>query len=143
LFLKVKGETMRMPRPWIQLFSPILFVLILTGLAPADNGKKEVLPFGAMSGIIQGTFEPGKILLSSNDKIVISLNQGYRAKPGDFLEIYQPLDSERQKDGQAFYRKVGLGIIIEKIDEQHAVCIIDSSVKEISVGDLVRVVNPW
>jgi hypothetical protein len=133
---------MRMPRHWIQILNPILFVLILIGVAQADNGKKEVLPFYSMSGIIAGTFEQGKILLSSNDKIIIDLNKGYEMKPGDYVEIYQPLNPEGKKDDQALYRKVGLGILIERIDERHAVCIIDSSVKEISVGDLVRVVNP-
>ena len=111
-------------------------------MAQADNGKKEVLPFYSMSGIIAETFEQGKILLSSNDKIIINLNKGYEMKPGDYLEIYQPLNPEGKKDDQALYRRVGLGIIVEKIDERHAVCIIDSSAKEISVGDLVRVVNP-
>jgi len=133
---------MRMPRPWIQILNPILLVLILISVGQADNGKKEVLPFYSMSGIIAGTFEQGKILLSSNDKIIINLNKGYEMKPGDYLEIYQPLNPEGKKDDQALYRRVGLGIIVEKIDERHAVCIIDSSAKEISVGDLVRVVNP-
>jgi len=95
-----------------------------------------------MSGIIKGTFEPRKLLLSSNDKIVIDLKKVYGMKPGDYVEIYQPLDPEKKEDDEALYRKIGLGIIIEKIDEKKAVCIIDSSIKEISVGDLVRVVNP-
>jgi len=129
-------------RRWIQMLNPVLFILILIGLAQADNSQKEVLPAYAMSGIIKGTFEPGKLLLSSNDKIVIDLKKVYGTKPGDYVEIYQPLDPEKKEDDEALYRKIGLGIIIEKIDEKKAVCIIDSSIKEISVGDLVRVVNP-
>ena len=66
----------------------------------------------------------------------------YGTKLGDCVEIYQPLDPEKKEGDGALYRKIGLGIIIEKIDEKKAVCIIDSSTKEISVGDLVRVVNP-
>jgi len=129
-------------RRWIQRLNQVLFILILIGLAQADNSQKEVLPAYAMSGIIKGTFEPGKLLLSSNDKIVIDLKKVYGTKPGDYVEIYQPLDPEKKEDDEALYRKIGLGIIIEKIDEKKAVCIIDSSIKEISVGDLVRVVNP-
>ena len=129
-------------RRWIQMLNQVLFILILIGLAQADNSQKEVLPAYAMSGIIKGTFEPGKLLLSSNDKIVIDLKKVYGTKPGDYVEIYQPLDPEKKEDDEALYRKIGLGIIIEKIDEKKAVCIIDSSIKEISVGDLVRVVNP-
>ena len=129
-------------RHWIQILNPILFILILISLAQAENSKKEVLPASSMSGIIKGTFEPGKLLLSSNDKILIELREIYGTKPGDHVEIYQPLDPEEKEGGEALYRKIGLGIIIEKIDEQKAVCIIDSSLKEISVGDLVRVVNP-
>lgn len=131
-----------MPRRWIQILKPILFILILISPAQADNTKKEVLPAHSMSGIIKGTFEPGKILLSSNDKIIIELRKIYGTKPGDYVEIYQPLDPEKTGDGETSYRKIGLGIIVEKIDEKNAVCIIDSSTKEISVGDLVRVVNP-
>jgi len=129
-------------RYWIQILNPILFILILISLAQAENSKKEVLPASSMSGIIKGTFEPGKLLLSSNDKIIIELKEIYGTKPGDYVEIYHPLDPEAKEGGEALYRKIGLGIIIEKIDEKIAVCIIDSSQKEISVGDLVRVVNP-
>jgi hypothetical protein len=129
-------------RHWIQILNPILFILILISLAQAENSKKEVLPASSMSGIIKGTFEPGKLLLSSNDKIIIELKEIYGTKPGDYVEIYQPLGPEEKEGGEALYRKIGLGIIIEKIDEKKAVCIIDSSQKEISVGDLVRVVNP-
>lgn len=129
-------------RYWIQILNPILFILILIGPAQADNSTKEVLPAYSMSGILKGTFEPGKLLLSSNDKIVIDLKKVYGTKPGDYVEIYQPLDPEKKEGGEALYRKIGLGIIIEKINEKEAVCIIDSSTKEISVGDLVRVVNP-
>ena len=129
-------------RHWIQILNPILLILILISLAQAENSKKEVLPASSMSGIIKGTFEPGKLLLSSNDKIIIELKEIYGTKPGDYVEIYQPLDPEEKEGGEALYRKIGLGIIIEKIDEKKAVCIIDSSQKEISVGNLVRVVSP-
>jgi hypothetical protein len=95
-----------------------------------------------MSGIIQGAFEPRKLLLSSNDKIVIDLNKAYGVKPGDQIELFQPLNPGSEIQDSTLYRKIGLGIIIERIDERKAVCIIDSSTKEISVGDLVRVVNP-
>ena len=64
---------MSMPRYWIQILKPILFILILVSPAQAENSKKEVLPAYSMSGIIKGTFEPGKLLLSSNDKIIIDL----------------------------------------------------------------------
>jgi len=129
-------------RHWIQILNPILLILILISLAQAENSKKEVLPASSMSGIIKGTFEPGKLLLSSNDKIIIELKEIYGTKPGDYVEIYQPLDPKEKEGGEALYRKIGLGIIIEKIDEKKAVCIIDSSQKEISVGNLVRVVSP-
>lgn len=131
-----------MPRRWIQVVKPILFILILIIPAQADNGKKELLPAFSMSGIIMGTFEPGKILLSSKDKIVIDLNKAYGIKPGDQIELFQPLSPGSEIQDNTLYRKIGLGIIIENIDEKKAVCIIDSSIKEISVGDLVRVVNP-
>ncbi|RPH84048.1 MAG: hypothetical protein EHM75_11355 [Desulfobacteraceae bacterium] len=129
-------------RHWIQILNPILFILILISLAQADNSKKELLPAYSMSGIITGTFEQGKILLSSNDKIVIDLNKAYGIKPGDQIELFQPLSPGSEIQDNTLYRKIGLGIIIEKMDERKAVCIIDSSIKEISVGDLVRVVNP-
>jgi hypothetical protein len=128
-------------RLWIQILNPILFILILISPALAENSRKEVLPASSMSGIIAGTFEPGKILLSSNDKIVIDLNKASGVKPGDQIELFQPLSPGSEIQDNTLYRKIGLGIIIEKIDERKVVCIIDSSTKEISVGDLVRVVN--
>jgi len=131
-----------MPRRWIQVVNPILFILILIIPAQADISKKEVLPAVSMSGIITGTFETGKLLLSSNDKIVIDLNKDYGIKPGDHIELFQPLSPGSEIQDNTLFRKIGLGIIIEKIDERKVVCIIDSSTKEISVGDLVRVVNP-
>jgi hypothetical protein len=121
---------------------PILFVFILVSPAQADNSNKEVLPASFMSGNIKGAFDSGKLLLSANDKIVIDLIKVYGTKPGDYVEIYQPLSLEKQEAEEALYRKIGLGIIIKKIDEKKAVVIIDSSIKEISIGDLVRVVNP-
>jgi hypothetical protein len=133
---------MSMPRRWIQVVNPILFILILIIPAQADISKKEVLPAVSMSGIITGTFETGKLLLSSNDKIVIDLNKDYGIKPGDHIELFQPLSPGSEIQDNTLFRKIGLGIIIEKIDERKVVCIIDSSTKEISVGDLVRVVNP-
>ena len=129
-------------RHWIQILKPILFILILVSLARAENGRIEVLPGSSMSGIIKGSFEPGKLLLSSNDKIVIELNKVYGIKPGDQIEFFQPLSPGSEIQDNTLYRKIGLGIIIEKMDERKAVCIIDSSIKELSVGDLVRVVNP-
>ena len=129
-------------RRWMQMLNPILFILILISLAQADTSKKEVLPASAMSGIISGTFEAGKLLLSSNDKIVIDFITTYGTKLGDSVEIYQPLDPEKKEGGATLFRRIGLALIIEKIDEKKAVCIIDSSIKEIAVGNLVRVVTP-
>ena len=83
-------------RYWIQLINPIIFILILISLAQAENSKKEVLPAVSMSGIIAGTFEHGKLLLSSNDKIVIDLNTPYGIKPGDQIVI---AGNEKLKDG--------------------------------------------
>jgi hypothetical protein len=133
---------MSMPRHWIQIFSSLLFVLILISLAQADNSKKEVLPASVMSGFISGTFEAGKLLLSSNDKIVVDFITTPGTKLGDSVEIYQPLDPEKKEGEAALFRRIGLALIIEKIDEKKAVCIIDSSIKEIAVGNLVRVVAP-
>ena len=45
---------MSMPRYWIQILKPILFILILISPAQAENSKKEVLPAYSMSGIIKG-----------------------------------------------------------------------------------------
>lgn len=133
---------MSMLRHWIQIFSSLLFVLILISLAQADNNKKEVLPASVMSGFISGTFEAGKLLLSSNDKIVVDFITTSGTKLGDSVEIYQPLDPEKKEGDGVLYRRIGLAIIIEKIDEKKAVCIIDSSSKEIAVGNWVRIVTP-
>jgi hypothetical protein len=138
----LKGKNMSRPKPWIQILYPILLMLILIGSAQADNLNKEILPAYTLSGSITGTFESGKILLSSNDKVLIELNQAYGNKPGDQVELFQPLSPGSEIQDNTLYKKVGLGIILERIDERKVVCIIDSSSKEISVGDLVRVVNP-
>lgn len=125
----------------ICIFVTIVF-FAATDSARTENRNKEVLPVDFMSGIITMPFEAGKILLASNDKILIGFNKDYGIKSGDYLEIFQALDPDEKEDENGLYRKIGLSIIIEKIDPTHAVCIIDSSVKEVAVGDLVRVVHP-
>jgi hypothetical protein len=136
----VKGEPMSRCRICICILVVIVF-FAATDLSRAENRSKEVLPADFMSGTITTPFESGKILLASNDKIIIEFKTDYGIKPGDYLEIFQTLTLNGQEDENGLYRKIGLGIVIEKIDPTHAVCIIDSSVKEVAVGDLVRVVH--
>ena len=133
---------MRLSRQLFHICGAVILLATGLALASADQGNKEVLPFESMTGVISGTLEPAKILLSSNDKIIIDLNGAPGIKPGDYVEVFQPLDLKTSEKGKPFFRKVGLAIIIEKLNETKAVAIIDSSVKEISVGDLVLVVNP-
>jgi hypothetical protein len=128
-----------------RIWVPILALILLiagAGSAQATGSNKEVLPAQAMSGIVMEALETGKILLASNDKIMVVLKQDYGLKPGDALEIFQPLDPKKKEDDKALYKKIGLGIVIEKIDARNVLCIIESSSKEISLGDLVRVVVP-
>jgi hypothetical protein len=133
---------MRLSRQLFHILGAVIFLVVGLASAQADQGNREVLPFESMAGVISGTLEPAKLLLSSNDKIIIDLNKALGIKPGDYVEIFQPLDLKTDEKGKPYFRKVGLAIVIEKINETKAIGIIDSSVKEISVGDLVLVVNP-
>ena len=135
-----KGEPMSRCRICICILVAIVF-FAATDAVRAENRSKEVLPADFMSGTITTSFESGKILLASNDKIIIDFKTDYGIKPGDYLEIFQALALDKKEDEDGLYRKIGLAIVIEKIDPRHAVCIIDSSVKEVAVGDLVRVVH--
>lgn len=121
--------------PWLLV---TFLLLIAAGLALADQGSREVFPASSMSGTIVGTFERGKLLLASNDKITVTLIKAQETKPGDYLEIYQPLFPDIKDEENPLYKKVGLAIVLEKMDDKNVVCIIDSSMKEISLGDLVR-----
>ena len=131
---------MRKYRIWIPIIASI--VAITGAISVQADSSKEVQPVQAMSGIITDALETGKILLASSDKIVVSFKKDYGIKPGDYLEIFEPLDPKKKGGEENLFKKIGLGIIVEKIDVQQAVCIIDSSVKEISLGNLVRVVTP-
>jgi hypothetical protein len=126
---------------WLQVISPVILLILAVGMARADSDH-EIQPGSAMSGIISGTLEGGKLLLAANDKVIVDLKQVFGIKPGDYAEIFQPLNTEEKEKEKVLYKKVGLGIILENIDGKKAVLIIDSSIKEITVGDLVRLGAP-
>jgi hypothetical protein len=136
----VKGKPMSRCRIYIFILVATVFCAT-ADLVRAEKPRKEVLPAEFMSGTITTPFESGKILLASNDKIIVDFKKDYGVKPGDYLEIFQVLAHDKTEDENDVYRKIGLGIVIERIDPKHAVCIIDSSIKEVAVGDLVRVVH--
>jgi hypothetical protein len=105
-----------------------------------ERVNREIRPISNMSGTIISPLETGKQILSMGDKIVVGLAGKIEVKPGDHLEIFQSLSREPDESLDSSLRRIGMAVFLEKIDERRILCIIDYSVKEVSVGDWVFLV---
>jgi hypothetical protein len=131
---------------WVFKRSGVLLLLILWSCLAAsaawtqEKADRELRPASHLSGTIIAPLESGKLILSSGDKVLVFLVEKMRVKTGDHLEIFQPLSTGKNDLPDPLFRRVGLAVLLEKIDERSMVCIIDHSAKEITVGDRVFLV---
>jgi hypothetical protein len=92
-----------------------------------------------LKGVITGSVETGKLMLSSGDKIYIGLEKELSLKHGDSIEIFQAALMPEKEGDPALFRRVGRGTLLEIIGSKLLLCIIDQSTQEIAVGDRVWV----
>jgi hypothetical protein len=115
----------------------VMLGIILCSLTWVFGASQEIRPPSQLSGTIVSPVEERKQALSSGDKIFVTLDKSRPVKKGDTLEIFQqaylPLDGKT-----AFpFVLVGKVVVLEIIHERLLLVIIDSSNKEIAVGDRI------
>lgn len=103
----------------------------------AYGASQEIRTPSQLSGTIVSPVEERKQALSSGDKIFVTLDETRPVKKGDTLEIFQ--QTYLTIDGKPAFSFVRAGqvIILEIINERLLLCVIESSLKEIAVGDRI------
>ena len=116
----------------------LLGVLLVSGFTwplSAQEFRKD----SELKGVITGSVETGKLMLSSGDKIYIGLEKELSLKHGDSIEIFQAALMPEKEGDPVLFRRVGRGTLLEIISSKLLLCIIDQSTQEIAVGDRVWV----
>ena len=99
--------------------------------------SQEIRQASQMSGTIVAPLEERKQALSSGDKIFVSLDKFRPVKKGDALEIYQQAFLSIERKLISPFTLAGQVTILEIINERLLLCVIESSTKEIAVGDRI------
>jgi hypothetical protein len=121
---------------WVFILLVMLGIL-LCSFTWVFGASQEIRPPSQLSGTIISPVEERKQALSSGDKIFISLDKSRPVKKGDTLEIFQQVDLILDGKPAFPFVKAGEVVILEVINERLLLCIIESSSKEIAVGDRI------
>jgi hypothetical protein len=115
----------------------VILVICLGSFSGVFGASQEIRPPSQLSGTIVSPVEERKQALSSGDKIFVTLDKSRPVKKGDTLEIFQP--AYLTIDGKPVFPFVRAGqvIILEIINERLLLCVIESSIKEIAIGDRI------
>jgi hypothetical protein len=121
---------------WVFNLSVILGIFLLS-FTWAFGASQEIRTPSQLSGTIVSPVEKRKQALSSGDKIFVTLDISHPVKKGEVLEIFQ--QSDLMIDGKPAFPFVRAGeiIILEIINDRLLLGIIESSSKEITVGDRI------
>jgi hypothetical protein len=119
---------------WLAVFLVGSF-LFLTATLPLS--AQEFRKASELKGVIVGSVETGKLLLSSGDKMYIGLDKELPLKQGDALEFFQVALLPEKEGEPPLFRRVGQGTLLEIVSPQLLVGIIDQSIREIAVEDRV------
>ncbi len=123
--------------------SLLVVLLIFCGsLTWVFGASQEIRPASQTFGTIVSPVEERKQTLSSGDKIFVTLDKTLPVKKGDTLEVFQ--QAQVTIDGKPAFPFVRAGkvIILEIINERLLLCVIESSSKEIAVGDRIYFPEP-
>jgi hypothetical protein len=101
------------------------------------GASQEIRPPSQLSGTIASPVEERKQALSSGDKIFVTLDTSLPVKKGDTLEIFQQAYMLLEGKPSFPFVKTGVVVILEVINERLLLCVIESSSKEIAVGDRI------
>lgn len=101
------------------------------------GASQEIRSPSQLSGTILSPVEERKQALSSGDKIFVTLDKSRPVKKGDALEIFQPSDLVIEGKPVLTFVRAGEVVILEIINDRLLLCVIESSSKEIAVGDRI------
>lgn len=115
----------------------VLLIVLFTSLAWAVEAPKEIRPNSQLIGTILAPKEERKQALSQGDMIFVGVEKTRQVKKGDILEIFQLTSLPVEENKSLWFSKAGQVIILEIINERLFLCMIESSTKEIAVGDKI------
>jgi hypothetical protein len=115
----------------------VIWGIFLCSFAWVYGASQEIRPPSQFSGIIVSPVEERKQALHAGDKIFVTLDKTRPVKKGDTLEIFQQTDLIIDGKPTFPFVRAGEVIILEIIDERLLLCVIESSSKEIAVGDRI------
>jgi hypothetical protein len=103
----------------------------------AHGASQEIRPADQLAGSIIAPLEERKQALSAGDKIFIALDKNRPVKKGDLLEIFQPAPLTREGKSLVYFSKAGQVVVLELVNDRMLLGVIESSDKEIAVGDRI------
>ena len=115
----------------------LVLVIVWGSFTWVFGASQEIRQTSQMSGTIVAPLEERKQALSSGDKIFVSLDKTRPVKKGDALEIYQQAFLSIERKLVYPFTLAGQVTILEIINERLLLCIIESSIKEIAIGDRI------
>jgi hypothetical protein len=126
----------------IPIYKWIFNVFLILGIVAGSytwvlGASQDIRPPSQLSGTIVSPVEERKQALSSGDKIFVTLDKSLPVKKGDTLEIFQETYLILESKPAFTLVKTGEVVILEVINERLLLCIIESSSKEIAVGDRI------
>jgi len=115
----------------------MLFMLVscLCSFTGAIGASPDIRPGSQLIGTILAPKEERKQALAQGDTIFAGVEKALPVKKGDVLEIFQPISLSTAEKDPLWFAKAGEVIILEIINERLFLVVIDSSTKEIAVGD--------
>ena len=120
------------------LLGAFLVTVVCLILQPwAFGASREIRQADQMSGTIIAPLEERKQALSAGDKVFIALDKNRTVKKGDLLEIYQPVPLVLDGKPLFNYARAGEVIVLEPVNDRLLLGVIESSNKEIAVGDRI------
>jgi hypothetical protein len=112
-----------------------LLVFCLSSLIGVCAASPDIRPGSQLNGIIVAPKEERKLALSKGDEIFVATEKSLPVKKGDVLEIFQPISLSAGEEKVPWFAKAGEIVILEIINDRFFLGVIDSSTKEITVGD--------
>jgi hypothetical protein len=121
---------------WVFNLSVILGIFLFS-FTWAYGASQEIRPPSQLSGTIVSPVEERKQALSSGDKIFVALDISHPVKKGDILEIFQQANMMIDGKPALPFVRAGEIIILEIVNDRLLLGVIESSSKEIAVGDRI------
>ena len=120
----------------------VMLVFCFGFFVRAHGASQEIRPESQMAGTIVSPMEERKQALSTGEKVFVSLSKTIPVKKGDILEIFQQNTLTMENNKTYPFSRAGQVIVLEIINEHLLLCVIDSSIQEIAVGDRLYYPEP-